>query len=291
MISELFAVIAPILAAAGVGYAWARRGLDYPVEFVTRLVMNIGAPCLIIASFSDTRVSLAHLGELALAAALVLLAMALLGTVLIRLARLPLQTFLPPSVFGNTGNMGLPLCLFAFGQPGLEMALVFFLVVFTCQMTLGMLFVAGRANLAELLRQPVLWSSVIALGLVLSGTSLPAWLANTTRLLGDLTIPMMVITLGVSLARLKVAEWRHSLSFSLLRVAGGFAVGWLVAGLLGLQGVERGVVILQSAMPVAVFNYLLALKFHRDPGEVAGTVLVSTVLSFLTLPLLVWYVL
>lgn len=284
MLYELFAVIAPILAGAGIGYAWARLGLEYPVEFVTRIVMNIAAPCLVIAAFNDTAIGLEHLGRIALAAFLVLLVMLALGTVVIRASRLPMQTFLPPVLFGNIGNVGLPLCLFAFGQTGLEMALVFFLVVFTTQMSLGMLFVAGRARFGELLRQPILWSSLAALVLVLTEATLPAWLGNTTRLLGDLTIPLMLITLGVSLARLKVREWRHSLSFSFLRVAGGFGAGWAVAEILGLQGAERGVVILQAAMPVAVFNYLLALKFDRNPGEVAGTVVLSTVISFLTLP-------
>ena len=101
----------------------------------------------------------------------------------------------------------------------------------------------------------------------------------------------MLITLGVSLASLKVLEWKHSLLFSLLRVAGGFGAGLMVAQGFGLEGVERGVLILQSSMPVAVFNYLLAIRYQREPGEVAGMVVLSTLLSFILLPLIVAYVL
>ena len=119
----------------------------------------------------------------------------------------------------------------------------------------------------------------------------PAITSFLTSLLGGFAIPLMLITLGVSLADLKVTEWKHSLLFSLIRVIGGFGLGLLVAHLFGLEGVERGVLILQSSMPVAVFNYLLALRYQREPGEVAGMVVLSTVLSFILLPFIVSFVL
>ncbi len=291
MINQLFAVIAPIIICAGIGYAWARSGLDYPVDFVTRLVMNIGAPCLIVASFSRSSIEIISMTEITLAALVVLGIMALIGVVLLRLMRLETGIFLPSLIFPNIGNMGLPLCLFAFGETGLALALTIFLLVFTLQMSLGIVLVAGRGNIGALVKQPVLWATVVALVLIVMGWSLPAWLDNTTGLIGDVTIPLMLITLGVSLARLKVAEWKLSLLFSVMRVAGGFLIALAVAEWFDLQGVERGVLILQSSMPVAVFNYLLALKFDREPGEVAGMVLLSTLLAFFCLPFIVAFVL
>lgn len=291
MLNELFAIIAPILLCAGVGYAWARQGIDYPVDFVTRIVMNVGAPCLIIASFSRADIDIGKMAEMALATAVILLAMLLIGVVLIRLLRLKTSTFLPSLLFSNIGNMGLPLCLFAFGETGLALGLTVFLVVFSLHMSLGLLLVAGKGNLTGLLKQPVLWATVISLMLVGSGRSLPVWLGNTMSMLGGFTIPLMLITLGVSLARLKVTEWRYSLLFSMTRVVGGFGIAVLVAGLFGMQGVDRGVLILQSSMPVAVFNYLLALRYQREPGEVAGMVVLSTLLSFVMLPFIVSFVL
>jgi len=151
--------------------------------------------------------------------------------------------------------------------------------------------VAGKGNLTGLLKQPVLWATAISLMLVGSGRELPVWLGNTMSMLGGFTIPLMLITLGVSLARLKVTEWRYSLLFSMTRVAGGFGIAVLVAALFDMQGVDRGVLILQSSMPVAVFNYLLALRYQREPGEVAGMVVLSTLLSFVMLPFIVSFVL
>ena len=291
MFNELFAVIAPILICAGAGYAWARKGIEYPVDFVTRLVMNIGAPCLIVSSFSKTGIDIGRMAEVSAAAVVILLIMLVMGLILIRMMNLEVSTFLPSLIFPNIGNMGLPLCLFAFGDTGLALGLTIFLVIFTLQMSLGIVMVAGRGNLVGLLKQPVLWATAIAVMLVSSGSSLPAWLDNTTSLLGGATIPLMLITLGVSLAQLKVAEWTHSVLFSLVRVLGGFCLAVLVAGWFDLDGIERGVLILQSSMPVAVFNYLLALRFEREPGEVAGMVVLSTLLAFVLLPFIVSFVL
>lgn len=291
MLSELFAVIAPIFICAGLGYGWARRGIDYPVEFVTRLVMNIGAPCLIVSSFSKAGIDIGRMAQVSVAVLVIFLIMLVLGGILVRVMRLKASTFLPSLLFPNIGNMGLPLCLFAFGQTGLALGLTVFLVIFTLQMSLGILLVAGRGNLGSLLMQPVLWATAIAVMLVVNGSSLPAWLDNTTSILGGVTIPLMLITLGVSLAQLKIAEWKYSVLFSMLRVLGGFGLAVLVAWLFGLEGTERGVLILQSSMPVAVFNYLLALRYRREPGEVAGMVVLSTLLAFVLLPFIVSFVL
>ena len=291
MFNELFAVIAPILICAGLGYGWARKGLDYPVDFVTRLVMNIGAPCLIVSSFSKSGIDIGKMAEISAAVVVILLVMLALGGTLIRVMRLKVNTFLPSLLFPNIGNMGLPLCLFAFGETGLALGLTVFLVIFALQMSLGIILVAGRGNLRGLIGQPVLWATAIAVVLVSTGSSLPVWLDNTTSILGGATIPLMLITLGVSLAQLKVAEWKHSLLFSLIRVLGGFCLAVLVAALFGLEGVDRGVLILQSSMPVAVFNYLLALRYQREPGEVAGMVVLSTLLAFVLLPFIVSFVL
>jgi predicted permease len=101
----------------------------------------------------------------------------------------------------------------------------------------------------------------------------------------------MLITLGISLARLKVASVPRSLALSALRLVMGFAIGLALAAALGLDGATRGVLIVQLSMPVAVFNYLFAQRYKTAPEEVAGMVVMSTALSFASLPLLLWFVL
>lgn len=295
MLAQLAAIMAPLFICTAIGIGWVRIGAEYPADFVSRAVMNIATPCLIISVMAKVTLEPAIMGQVALAAVLVLAGMLVLGSLIIRWLKLEVSTYLPPLLFPNNGNMGLPLCLFAFGQTGLALALASFMVMMLSTFTLGiMLFsraegFAGR--LKSLARQPVLYSMVIAVFVLLTDTELPLWVANTVDLLAGFAIPLMMITLGVSLARLKLTGWKRSLGFSFLRVLGGLALGGLAAWILDLEGIALGVVLLQAAMPVAIFNYLLALRYERNPQEVAATILMSTLLAFLVLPLLLVFVL
>lgn len=292
---NLLPILAPVFIATAVGYVWAKKDADYPSEFIGRLVINIGTPSLIIVSLSRADVELASISQVALASAAVFMITGVIFALILYLLRQPLTTFLPPVVLPNNGNMGLPVCLFAFGEQGLALALGYFLVMMLFTFTAGLAVVAGGRSWQELwqsvVRQPVLWAMAIAVTLLIGGWPLPLWLGNTLELLGGFAIPLMMITLGVSLARLKVRAWGRSIGFSVLRIGGGLVVGWLVCLALGLTGVERGVVILQSAMPVAVFTYLLALRYERDHQEVAAIVIASTLVAFLVLPVILWWVL
>jgi len=138
---------------------------------------------------------------------------------------------------------------------------------------------------------PILWAIPIAVILVIQQWQLPLFLSNSVELIAGMTIPLMLITLGISLQKLRVKDWRQSLFFSVVRIAGGLAAGWLVCTLLQLEGVARGVVLLQAAMPVAVFNYLFAERYDCNPAQVAGMVVLSTFMAFATIPLMLFFIL
>ena len=131
----------------------------------------------------------------------------------------------------------------------------------------------------------------LALAFKIFNTPVPQWAANTVEMLGGFTIPLMLITLGISLQQLKVGQFGKSAFIGAVRLAMGFAVGLGLAEAMGFDGVMKGVLILQSTMPVAVFNYLFAARYNTEPETVAGTVVLSTVVSFATLPLLLVYIL
>lgn len=284
--ASLFSVIAPVFLIGAIGFAWGRSGKTFDTGMVTLLVINIGVPCLIIDVLLNADLTADALSEMALAAFIALSANAVLAAVLLKATGLSFQAYLPSLVFGNTGNMGLPLCLFAFGQEGLALAIGYFVVFAVLQFTLGIGVASGQFRPLELVRSPVLIAVVIALGLMAAGTTLPKWVDNTIGLLGGMTIPLMLLTLGVSLARLRVHTLGTSAALACVRLGLGFAVGWGAAEMLDMEGVARGVVILQSAMPVAVFNYLFAVRYNAAPSEVAGMVVISTALSFMMLPFL-----
>jgi predicted permease len=289
MLNELFAILAPIMISTGVGYVWGKSGTEFPTDFISRIVMYIGTPCLIIGVMAKVEVKPEVMGSVALATAIVMTAMGLCGWLWLRLIKLPVATYLPPLIFPNNGNMGLPLCLFAFGQTGLALALGSFMVMMIATFTVGLVLVtegSWRERLVSVVRQPVIYSMAIAVVLLVTHTNLPRWLGNTVDMLGGIAIPLMTTALGVSLATLKIQFLSRSIAFSLARVFGGLVLGYVVCELMGLTGVSRAVVLLQSAMPIAVFNYLLALRYNRQPEEVAAMVLVSTLIAFAGLPFL-----
>lgn len=285
MLAELLAIVAPIYVAVGLGWAWTRAGRPWSSEVVTDLIMTVGAPCLVFSSLVGMEVDPAALGEMALAAVAAFVVLALVGAGVLRIAGLSLRSFLPPVVFPNVGNMGLPVAYFAFGAEGLALAVAFYAVAAFTQYSVGIWLWSGRVSGGELVRTPLFWSTILAAGLVTAEVSVPAWLLRSTELLGAFTIPLMQISLGSSLAGFELRGMPRSVGLSLLRLGLGLAVGFAVAEVFGFEGAARGVLILDCSMPVAVLNHLLAEKYRRDPSEVASLVVVSTLFSLVTLPL------
>lgn len=309
MLLELWNVIAPVLICTAIGFFWGRSSTPYAAEFVSRAVMNIGAPCLVVSAISQVDISGQDFAQVAFAAVLIFVGTAALGVIAIKLFNgkgtgkkdvakkdVDGRALLSAVVFPNNGNMGLPLCLFAFGEQGLALGLSFFLVQMTALMTAGVALMSRastglRAILADLAKQPLIYAIIIALWLVGSGSRLPLWIDSTVELLAGFTIPLMLITLGVSLSNLTTTGWWRSIVFSTLRIGGGLVFAWVAVSLLGITGTARNVVLLQAIMPAAVFNYLLALKFDRDPNAVAGVVVASTIMALLAVPLLLTFLL
>jgi len=289
--AELVAIVAPIYVAIGLGFAWARSGRPWDRELITELVMTVGAPCLVFSSLVAVELDPFVMAEMALATLAALATFALLGAIVLRVCGLSIPTFLAPLIFSNSGNMGLPICLFAFGPEGLALGICFFSLAALGQYSAGVWIWSGRVSGGELVRTPLTWSVLLAAAIVVWELPVPVWILRATEMLGGLTIPLMQFSLGASLVGLEIAKLPRSLALSLLRLGGGLAVGWTLAELFGLTGVARGVLILDCSMPVAVLNYLLAEKYQRSPSEVASLVLLSTLISLGTLPLILAWVL
>ncbi|MDH3198273.1 MAG: AEC family transporter, partial [Candidatus Krumholzibacteria bacterium] len=183
------------------------------------------------------------------------------------------------------------LCLFAFGEAGLALAIVVFLWVSTANFTIGVAIYSGERRIGRLLRTPLVYATATALVLVLTGWRLPVWAARTVEILGGLAIPLMLLTLGFSLAGLRVRSLSRGFLVGAMRFVFGFGVGLGVAQAFHLTGVARGVVILQASMPPAVINYMMAERYRRSPEDVAGVVSVATLLSLGVLPVVLWFLL
>ena len=290
MISEVLTVIAPVFIIAGLGYFWVKRELPFDNATISSLVMYVGSPCLIYSALTSNAAETAALGVMGASAFLVILMSLIFSWVFLKIAGWKLTTYLPALIHPNCGNMGLPLVLLAFGQEGLALGMAYFFVNSISQYTLGMAISSGHFDIRQLMKQPIIWAVIFVLTVILGDFQMPKWFNSTTSILAGLTIPTMLIMLGTSLANLNVASLKETLTISFLRILLGLGLGLLVIEMLSLSGIMAGIVLLQSAMPSAVFNYIFADRFNRESDKVAAVILQSTLISALSLPLLVAWV-
>lgn len=284
-------IVAPVFLLAAVGFTWVRLGFEYRITFVTQLAMNLAIPCLIFTSLMQTQIDPRALTTLSLAsvATYAVLSVAILG--MVYALRLNGRTYSAPLIFGNTGNLGLPLALFAFGDTGLSYAVVIFAIMAIWSFTFGIWLVAGAGALGKVLREPLVWATLLGALFLWQGWQTPVFMTNALGLIGQMAIPMMLITLGVAVARLTPVGIGLAIVLSALKIVVCVGLAWAVGQWFALDDVAFGVLVLQLATPVAVSNYLLAEKYGADANAVAGLVVVSTVMAVGTIPLILAVVL
>jgi hypothetical protein len=279
-------IVAPVFLLAGIGFAWVKAGFEYRVEFVTRLAMTLSVPCLIFVALMKAQIDPAALTALSLASIVAYGVLTLVVAVILWLMGKSQRTYQAPLVFGNTGNLGLPLALFAFGETGLSYAVVVFAIMAIWSFTYGIWIVSGGGSALKALKEPLVWGTVLGGVFLWQGWQTPVFLTNTLQLIGQMAIPLMLITLGVAVARLSPGSMAMATAMSVAKVVVCVVVAWVVGRAFGLDDTAFAVLVLQVATPVAVTSYLLAEKYGADAQSVAGLVVVSTLLSVVALPVL-----
>lgn len=286
LILTVLEIVAPVFLLASIGFAWVKLGFEYRIQFVTQLAMTLSVPCLIFVSLMQTRIDPAALTALSLASIVAYGGVTVVMLLVIWVLRLKQGTFTAPLIFGNTGNLGLPLALFAFGDIGLSYAIIVFAIMAVWSFTFGIWLVAGAGSLGKVLREPLMAGTLLGALFLWQGWETPLFLTNTLKLIGQMAIPLMLITLGVAVARLQPGGMMRAVLLSLMKLAICTGIAWGVGDWFELEPVAFGVLVLQVATPVAVTSYMLAEKYSDDGQDVAGLVVASTLMSVAALPLL-----
>jgi predicted permease len=285
LILTVIEIVAPVGILGLVGFLWVKLGHEYRMEFITRLSMTLSVPALIFTALMKSDLDPAALTTVSLAAVVAYGALTVVFWAIVRGMGMERRTYLAPLIFGNTGNVGLPLALFAFGQAGLGYAVVIFAVMILWSFTFGVWLVAGGGSPWRVVREPAMLATVLGAVFLWQGWQTPLWLTHSLDLLGQIAIPMMLITLGVAVARLSHGRMGRAVWISLGRAVVCLAVAMAVGWAFALEPVAFAVLILQVATPIAVTSYMLAEKYGADAEAVAGLVIASTLLSVVTLPL------
>lgn len=286
LILTVLEITAPVFFLAMIGFVWVKAGFEYRIRFVTQLAMNLGIPCLIFTALMKTQIEPQALADLTLASIAAYGTVTVAAYALVKLTRLDVRTYLAPIIFGNTGNLGLPLAMFAFGEVGLSYAVVVFAVMAIWSFTFGVWLVAGGGSLLKVIKEPLVSATLLGALFLWQGWQTPLFLTNTLELIGQMAIPLMLITLGVAVARLSPGQIGRATWISLVKYLLCFVLAYVIAQAFQLEPVATAVLVIQIATPVAVSSYLLAEKYGADSGSVAGLVVVSTLMSICAIPLM-----
>ena len=287
---QVFQIVFPIFAIVLLGYLYARRfGAD--MASANRLNLEIFTPALIFSVLSGEGFELARYAELAFAAMIVVLGSGLLAWPFGRLFGYPNRVFLPPMMFNNSGNMGLPLALFAFGEAALPAAMILFLVENTLHFTVGNAMLTGHVNPLKLLRMPMLIATLAGLAVAVFEIHVPGPLHEAIDLLGQIAIPLMLFALGVRMTGVDLSDWRIGLAGALICPLSGLAMAWLATRVVPLPQIQIVQLMVFAALPPAVLNFMLAERYHIEPRKVAAIVLLGNLASLAVLPVVLFYVL
>jgi len=294
-LTVLWNVVLPIFLVAGLGVLLQRKmGLD--AQSLSRTVFYVFSPCLTFSGLYSLHMARDGISSALILAFSIVTIMLLAGGILSRwrhYSRLHTSATLLVLLNSNTGNYGLPLNQFAFGEAGLKIAILYFVINSTLANSVGVYIAsAGRASPMQALRNvsrtPLVYATVLALIFNWRGWSVPAPLFKAISLSAQAAVPVMLIILGIHLGRLGThVRWRHTLPVVLLKLTVAPTLAWLISGFLGMTGVNRAVGIVQLSMPTAVMSTVLSTQFDCEPEYVAEVVFVTTVVSILTLTVLV----
>lgn len=284
LISRILDVILPVFFIVGVGYAYARRYRP-DMELFNRIALDVLTPMLIFSALASRSFDLQAHVPLLIGGALLILGSGLLAWPLARLSRQSARTLVPVVMFNNSGNMGLPLALLAFGSQSMGPAVALFAISCLMHFSLGARITSQGASTLGLLASPLMLATVLGFASAASGVRPPEFLITGMRLLGDASLPTMLFALGARLTALKASQIGSGFLGAVARPLLGLAVAIPLVHWLGLEGDARGQLLLFAALPPAVLQFILAERYRQEPEKVAAMILVGNALAVMFVPL------
>ncbi|WP_114283997.1 AEC family transporter [Candidatus Halocynthiibacter alkanivorans] len=285
---EMLNVLGPVVLITLIGFLMGRSKIDLHAGTLSTTVILVATPALIFSTLTSIGVSIEMLLNMAASAFLSVTIAAVLGLIVVKVSGFSLRTYLPSLMFPNSGNMGLPLVLLAFGEEGLRLGVSYFFVIALLQHSVGFSIASGSYRIVYLLKQPLIYAVAGVVLVVSTGIEVPEVILTTTDILGGMMIPAMLIMLGNSLAGLSIADFRPAIIIACARLVIGVLSALIIIRLLSLEGPVAGTVFVMATMPTAIVTYVFAQRYRPDPGKIAGAVVASTLLTFLCLPVLLW---
>ena len=289
---KIFEVIFPVFFVIGVGYYLGKKNPKFDTNFITNFAGNIGTPAMIFYTVTTTGITLSIFTHYFVYALIMIGGFAVIGLIFLFLLKKDLSMELPPLILPNTGNMGIPICLFAYGTQGLGVASAIASVIILFHFTLGIFLAKKRFSFDVVIKSPPVYAIIVSVIFLYFQIKPPLFLENTTFLLTYATIFLVLMSLGIALTKFRFSL-KDSVILSLCRVILGPLIAFIIIYNFDLSGFAAGVLLIQSAMPSAILNYLVGSMYSPKKviDSIASTIVVSTVMSFFTIPMVVFFAL
>lgn len=290
-------IILPVFVIIAVGYAYARlRGdaVRSDMTAVNRISMEVLCPLLVFTALAAKDFDLVGNGMLIFAGVLISLGSGLLAWPVARLLGYDVRSFVPPMMYNNCGNMGLPLAVLAFGSAGLSAAVALFMACNLVYFSVGIKIIeTGRggkhASFLKSLASPMMLSMIAGMAFAIAQIHLPVQLFQALKMLGEACIPIMLFALGVRMLDVNFKSWHIGLVGAVVCPIAGLAIAWALDNMLQLTAVQRGQMYLFASLPPAVFCFMVAEQYQQEPDKVASIVLLGNLAALVFVPAGLWF--
>ena len=290
---KLFEVLSPVFFIVGIGYFLGKKSSNIDTTFITNYSANFGTPALIIFGIMSSGVTYSMFADYFIYWLIAMAIFGIVGVIFLVLMKKDCIRELPPFILPNTGNMGIPICLFAYGTFGMGVAASISAVIVLLHFTLNIFLASKRFDILVIVKSPSFYAILITVAFLYFEIEAPTFVLNTVMLLAYAMIVLILMSLGIALTQLKVFSLKSSIISSIGRVVIGPIIGLILIKIFNLSGVGAGVLLIQSSMPSAILTYLIASMYSpkKVVDSIASTVVVSTLMSIITVPIVVFFAL
>ena len=287
---KLFEIIFPVFFVIAIGYFLGKKNPNLDTSFITNYAANFGTPSLIIFALTSTGVTFAIFAEYFIYALILLINFGIVGIIFLILMKKDYIRELPPFILPNTGNMGIPICLFAYGKLGMGVAAAISSLVVFLHFTLNIFLAKKEFDFIVVLKSPSFYAILIIVAFLYFEIDMPQFVLNTVMLLAYTMIVLILMSLGIALTQMKIFSFKSAFISSIGRVIVGPIIGFILIKIFNLSGFPAGVLLIQSSMPSAILCYLVASMY--SPKEVvdniSSMIVLSTIMSLITVPIIVF---
>ncbi len=290
MVEQVIGIVFPVFAIVLVGYVYG-RWYRPDLGAVNRINIDVFVPALIFAVLAGKPIDLADYQWLLLGGAFVVLLSGVLVWPLVRLLGWQSKTFIPPVMFTNSGNMGLPLVLFAFGEHALPAAVLLFIVENTLHFTVGMKMMDRSSSMRQIFRMPMLLATVAGIAVSVFEVTVPDAIYRPIDMIGQIAIPFMLFALGVRLVSVELRDWKIGMVSAIATPATGLLLAAIYLMWIELPPEQVSLLILFGALPPAVLNFMVAEKYQQEPSTVASIVMLGNLGSVVVIPSVLYFIL